>query len=226
MPILLIETSTERGCVAILEDNTILFHAKLPFGYNNSQSLLPEIQRGLIETGVNLHSLDYLAVGVGPGSYTGIRVGAVAAKTLAYACGIPLIGFCSLQGFFPGQDGIFGAIIDARIGGAYLLLGECRKGVVSYRSNPELCELKNLPDRLEGVGLLMTPQKTVLQARLQNLGYDAYQNLEERDPDPLYIKQQVQKKFERGEYSKGHDLELMYMRKTQAEIELLQKKSI
>ena len=120
---LLIEASTERGMIAILDKENILFHEELPFGYNNSKYLLPTIEKALHVTNLSVKQLSTIAVGIGPGSYTGIRIAAATAKALSYACKIPLVGICTLEGFVPNRDGSFATIIDAKISGTYLIKG-------------------------------------------------------------------------------------------------------
>ena len=87
--ILLIETSTERGLIAIGSKNQILFEKALPFGFNNSTHLIPTIDEALSKLQIKISDLQGIAVGIGPGSYTGIRIGAAAAKTLSFACRLP-----------------------------------------------------------------------------------------------------------------------------------------
>src|SRR5262249_21315007 len=57
----------------------------------------PAIRDLLREAGLDVRAIDVFAVGLGPGSYTGLRVGLTAAKVLAYAAGRPLVGFDSLE---------------------------------------------------------------------------------------------------------------------------------
>ncbi len=102
---LLIETSTERGLIALFDETTALFQVDLPFGYNNSKYLLPMLKQELKESSHTLDQIALVAVGIGPGSYTGIRIGATVAKTLSFAQKLPLIGICSLEGFIPNRDG-------------------------------------------------------------------------------------------------------------------------
>ena len=63
----------------------------------HGRALVPAIRALLSEAGLVVADLDGLAVGLGPGSYTGLRVGLTAAKTLAYALGKPLAGLDSLE---------------------------------------------------------------------------------------------------------------------------------
>lgn len=112
MTILIIDTSTERGIVALgTLDGKIVAEKKLPSGYQNSDHIFPALR----DLGVVVEQLKGIICATGPGSYTGIRVGAVVAKTLSFAQGIPLVGVCTLEGF-PEP-----ALIDAKTGGAYVL---------------------------------------------------------------------------------------------------------
>jgi len=69
----------------------------------------------LKELGIKATALCLIICATGPGSYTGIRVGAVVAKTLSFIHKIPLVGVCTLEGFSEP------ALIDAKMGGAYIL---------------------------------------------------------------------------------------------------------
>ena len=123
---LIIDTSTERGCAVFFDGHEILFQGNFPFGLNNSKYLLPEIERGFKILGRSPDDLDCVAVGIGPGSYTGIRVGVMVAKTLVFALNKPLITFCSLEAFLPAQKVPYAVILDAKIGGAYVWKGAKR----------------------------------------------------------------------------------------------------
>jgi len=219
MPSLLIDTSTERGITAILDQSRLVFSEELPFGYNNSKHLVPQIMRAFKQTGLSAQLLDYIAVGIGPGSYTGIRVGVIVAKSLAYAAGLPLVGVCSLMGFVPSGDGAFAAIMDAKMGGAYILVGNKGRDGVCYTSQPEVCALEKLGQKLEGVSALATPHSAVLQPKLQALYPGNSWKWEEKAPDPIHMGRIAQDKYEQKEYSLDGHLELLYLRKTQAETE-------
>lgn len=97
MRVLGIETSTRRGSVALFDAGRPVFslhHEKLNA---HAETLLPLVERVLAETGSSRSSLDRLAVGVGPGSFTGLRVGIALAQGIALGLDRPLAGVGSLR---------------------------------------------------------------------------------------------------------------------------------
>lgn len=215
MPALFIETATERGMVAILDKEQILSHVILPFGHQNSRHLLPEIERILGELKLAVKDLEYIACGKGPGSYTGIRVGAIVAKSLSFACNIPLIGISTLQTFIPDEEGEFAALIDAKIGGVYMIKGIKKDNTIVYHSEPEIVETSKMENGLAGIGSIVTPLVAPLRGKLSNLPL----KWEEKGPDPRQMGKIAEQKFQSGEFSVDGFFEIDYLRKTQAEIE-------
>lgn len=219
MPVLILDTSTERGFVAIVEGSELLFHIQLPFGLQNADNLLPEIQRGLASTGFSINEMAFVGVGIGPGSYTGMRVGATVAKTLAFACGLPLVGVCSLDAFVPQIEGVFAAVIDAKIGGVYLQTGYFSRGCVSELSGPQMHSVNRAVEILQNVPTLVTPNATQLRPKIERETAAVQWQWQESYPSPMDMAWRSKQKFERREFSLDGHLELLYLRKTQAEIE-------
>lgn len=96
-PLLVLDTSTDRAAVALgLADGTSLL---APSGQSrqHGRGLLASIHDLLHRASVRPGDLVAIGVGLGPGSFTGLRIGLTAAKTLAYAVGCPLYGFDSLE---------------------------------------------------------------------------------------------------------------------------------
>jgi tRNA threonylcarbamoyladenosine biosynthesis protein TsaB len=216
---LLIETSTERGVVAILEGLKLISKIELPFGLSNSSYLLPAIENQSHTHRLTIKDFQLIVVGVGPGSYTGIRVAATTAKSLAYASRLPLIGVCSLEGFTPENEGPFAALIDAKIGGAYLLKGMMQKGKCSYSVAPAVFPLEKLQVELQDITTIVTPNSKIIKTKLEELFPDSNWKWEECCPNPIQIVATGIYKFENGIASDVNSLELLYLRKTQAELE-------
>lgn len=97
MLVLAIETSHEPGSIALLRDGILLEECSLSADRRRGQSLILEIQRLFFRHSLVPNQTGLVAVGIGPGSFTGLRVGIVAAKTIAYACGIPVAAFPTLH---------------------------------------------------------------------------------------------------------------------------------
>jgi tRNA threonylcarbamoyladenosine biosynthesis protein TsaB len=95
--LLALDTSTSTMSIAILEDGKLLRETHIHAERNHSLHLMPMIQQLTQAMGMKLADLSGIAVGVGPGSYTGVRIGVTAAKTLAWTLKLPLIGVSSLE---------------------------------------------------------------------------------------------------------------------------------
>lgn len=216
---LLIETCTERAIAAVFENECLLKHTDLPFGYNNSKFLLPALEALLSDTGISMADLSLIAAGIGPGSYTGIRVGAITAKSLAYALKIPLAGICSLEGFVPQKNGKFAAMIDAKIGGAYLLSGQKSEAGIIYFSEPKVCPIDRIGEELHGIEIIVTPDSRNIRPKIMEAIPNMPLEWEESGPNPSHLIRSAMKKWNDGTLSHDGQLELLYLRKTQAEIE-------
>lgn len=95
--ILAIETTQRQGSIALLDDESIEFHHTLPADNRSAASLAPEIKAVCARHQWALSSIDLIAVTTGPGSFTGLRVGIVTAKTLGYALDTPVVGINTLD---------------------------------------------------------------------------------------------------------------------------------
>jgi len=117
--ILHLETATTLCSVCIAKDGEVITSKSLNDGYTHAENLGRFIESSLEEAGIKAAELHAIAVGKGPGSYTGLRIGASTAKGLAYALGIPLIAIPTLETLvkqprLAGFDGILVPMLDAR----------------------------------------------------------------------------------------------------------------
>lgn len=97
MKVLAIETSTYSGSIAVSDDDEILGEFYFNMGPSHSEKLVPSIDWLLTGLGMEKSDLDGIAVTLGPGSFTALRVGISTAKGIAFSLDIPVAGASSLE---------------------------------------------------------------------------------------------------------------------------------
>jgi tRNA threonylcarbamoyladenosine biosynthesis protein TsaB len=95
--VLAVDTSTAIGSVALVDAGEVRAELAARVSAKHGETLLPNVARVLEEAGVRIEDVALLAVGLGPGSFTGLRVGLATMKGLALAWGTPLVGVSSLR---------------------------------------------------------------------------------------------------------------------------------
>ena len=122
MNILAMDTSGPVAGVAVLNDETVVYEACAVNKFTHSASIMPMVEEAFIHSGLSLEQMDRLAVVVGPGSFTGVRIGVSTVKALAHGANIACVGVDALEalaGSVPYFDGIVCPIQDARAGQVY-----------------------------------------------------------------------------------------------------------
>ena len=119
MLLLAVDTATPAVTVALHDGTSVVAETGRIDARRHGELLLPAVDRVLAEAGTKIDSVTGLVVGVGPGPYTGLRVGLVTAAALGHAIGIPVHGVCTLDGLAraareEGLTGPFTAATDAR----------------------------------------------------------------------------------------------------------------
>ncbi len=120
-----IDTSTTQGGVALLSGQGVICEYTLNIKATYSERLLPLIDRALQDAGITLGQVEGFAVAVGPGSFTGLRIGLSTAKGLVVAGGQPLVGVSTLEAMawtLPFCAHPVCPILDARKGEIYCAL--------------------------------------------------------------------------------------------------------
>ena len=112
MNILAIDTSAGTS-VAVLKDLEVLAEVNNPDNMSHAESVGLAIKDCLAEASMKATDIDLVVVGLGPGPFTGLRVGIVFAQTFGLARSIPVIGFCSLDAIACDGDEYI-AVTDAR----------------------------------------------------------------------------------------------------------------
>lgn len=128
MRVLGIETTGERCGVAVVDETGTLAERRYLHRMELVQRLIADVDAVLSETGTPLPELNGVGVGAGPGSFTGVRIGVVTAKTLAAAVGLPAVPVGAAEAIIreqrpePGERVV--AIIRARPGAVYVSAGD------------------------------------------------------------------------------------------------------
>ncbi|HTZ40153.1 MAG TPA: tRNA (adenosine(37)-N6)-threonylcarbamoyltransferase complex dimerization subunit type 1 TsaB [Syntrophales bacterium] len=128
---LAIDTATKTAGVALLRDETLLVEYFFNLDVNHSETVLPAVHQGLARAGIDVDDVDLFALTLGPGSFTGLRIGASTVKGLAVATGKPVVGVSTLEALAYnaiGYTGLVCPLLDARKGEVYTAL---------YRRNAE-----------------------------------------------------------------------------------------
>ncbi|HEY2356566.1 MAG TPA: tRNA (adenosine(37)-N6)-threonylcarbamoyltransferase complex dimerization subunit type 1 TsaB [Phenylobacterium sp.] len=115
-----LDTCLSSCSVAVLDGERVLGHALEVMARGHQERLAPMAQGVMAETGLSFGQLDRIAVTVGPGSFTGLRVGIAFAKGLALALGRPAVGIGTLEALAAEAEGLVFPAIDARRGQLYL----------------------------------------------------------------------------------------------------------
>ena len=120
--LLVIDTSTERAAVGVFVAPRSINWTSGEAARKHGRDLVPCVRDVLQTAGLDIRDLHVVAVGIGPGSFTGLRIGLTAAKTLAYATSADLVGFDSLEGLAanaPAEALCVHVVADAQRGDVY-----------------------------------------------------------------------------------------------------------
>ena len=118
MKLLAIDTSTKFLSVAIANDGDILASVRDTGEMQHSSQLVPSIDRTLKKCNLKLKDVDAIALSIGPGSFTGLRIGVATCKGINLALGIPIVSVPTLDAiaynFIKGNEKILCPLIDAK----------------------------------------------------------------------------------------------------------------
>ena len=225
MKILAIEASALTASVAVCEDHLPLAAMTLQTGHTHSETLLPMVNQLLAHAGMTVADIDLFAVPVGPGSFTGIRIGVSLIKGLAFDSGKPCVGLSSLEAMsynLAGCPGILCPVMDARRNQLYNALFAWKDGALVRLCEDRLIPASELAKELAAYGqpVYVTGEGSAI---LQKAVADT---AELRFPSPLMATQNAVSVAQLAlvEYEKGNavnDFELLpvYLRPSQAERE-------
>ena len=223
MNILAMDTSSLTATVAVLTDEKLLGEFSVSNKLTHSQTIMPMTDTLLKTASMTLDDIDVFAVSVGPGSFTGLRIGMATVKTFAQALDKPIIGVSSLAAVahsFSFTDYLVCPIMDARRSEVYNAIYKNGEECVSPRAlhiDELLEEIKDEKVIFAGDGVLVHSDKLkvkenwsiapehLLLPKASSLAYEALKRAKSNDFDDLYT------------------LNPVYLRKSQAEREREEK---
>ena len=146
MILLALDTALEACSVAILDGEQVLAARSEPMPRGHQERLALLVEELMAEAGLAFPALNRIGVTVGPGSFTGLRVGLSFAKGLGFALGRPVVGVGTLQALAGSRsaDGLKAAVIDARRDQVYMQAFQGPEAA----SHPEALSLKDAADLL------------------------------------------------------------------------------
>lgn len=214
--LLAIETSTLAGGVALLDGERVLGEYLLDVRVTHSERLMPAIDRLLTDAGWTVAALDGLAVAVGPGSFTGLRIGLSTAKGLAWARGIPVAAVPTLDAMaasLPFCPLPVCPVLDARRGEVYCSMyrwdGAAMRREWDYLAIPpeSLAARLGEPTVLLGDGAATVPSRHARVAPPHR-----------RMPSPAAVGVLGLARFHAGEVVSATELSPLYLRPSEAEL--------
>ena len=122
MKLLALDTSGPVAGVALLSEDKIVYECAAVNRMTHSVNLLPMVEEAFVRGGLTLSQLNLLAVVVGPGSFTGVRIGVSTVKGMAHGANLPCVGVDALEALAAGisdTDAVLCPIQDARAGQVY-----------------------------------------------------------------------------------------------------------
>ncbi|MEG1390725.1 MAG: tRNA (adenosine(37)-N6)-threonylcarbamoyltransferase complex dimerization subunit type 1 TsaB [Angelakisella sp.] len=152
MKILALEASSAAGSAAVCEEDKVIGESFLHTAKTHSQTLLPMTEQLLCACDTTLSQLDFLAVTVGPGSFTGLRIAIAAVKGMAMGADKPCVGVSMLEALaynLRGFEGIGAAVMDARCEQVYTALFALEDGKVRRLTPDMAIPLTELSEMLQ-----------------------------------------------------------------------------
>lgn len=151
MKILGVDTSTKIASIAVIDEEKVLGEYTLNQEMSHSENLIPMIKELLNNLYINIEDIDMYSVAIGPGSFTGLRIGVAAVKSLAHLFNKPIVGISTLEGMaynLPHNEIVI-PMIDARRDRVYTGVYSWENGVLKTIKADDVVEMNTLLEDLK-----------------------------------------------------------------------------
>ena len=227
MKILALESSAKSVSTAVVEDGAVLAGSCQHIALTHSETLLPLIEAMLRNARLSLADMDAFAVAVGPGSFTGLRIGVAALKGLAWAQDKPCIAVSTLEAMAYNSavhNGLLLAAMDARRGQIYHARFAVCDGSVERLCPDMAIALSELAQQLSTDSaqerIVVGDGAELCASYLQEQGIACtLAPMRVRRQDAVGVGLAAQSYAARGEFCTARELLPVYLRQSQAERE-------
>lgn len=233
MNILAIETSTLLGGIAILSgESGLIAEVKLNVKSTHSERLMTETAHVLEQASLSIGDIDAFAVSIGPGSFTGLRIGVSTVKGFSYATGTPIVSVPTLEAMalnFPFSRHPVCTLVDARKKEVYAAVFRWEGEGVSRVLEEMPVKVERLltyverEEVLTGEKILFTGEGALLyrDTIISRMAERAiFPPPDKMVPSPANVAYIGLQKAVRGEFSEPVSLVPFYIRKSEAEIKI------
>ena len=152
---LALDTSTRVCTVGLVQDGHVLAEYDISVGLTHSEGLMPQLDQMFARTGIKKENIDRIAVSIGPGSFTGLRIGLAAAEAMAYAwqCGICGVNTLEAMAYnIPVEGVVLVPVLDAQKGNFYAAFYEWTDGELRKVRPVEMADRETLLQQLQACG--------------------------------------------------------------------------
>ena len=191
MMLLALDTTAAVATAALFRDGTLVTEQEADAGQKHAETALPLIETLLEENGVTIDQIDLFAVDIGPGSFTGVRIGVSLVNALAFASGkrvVPVDSLRTLALSVEEPEKPVCALIDARNGNAYAALYQQGKTLIEPCAVEIQPFLATLPADTVFVGDVQSAEKSFPRARFVGLAAQLPQAASVNEAEPLYLR--------------------------------------
>ena len=152
---LALDTATRVCTVGLVQDGQVLAEYDISVGLTHSEGLMPQLDQMFARTGIKKENIDRIAVSIGPGSFTGLRIGLAAAEAMAYAwqCGICGVNTLEAMAYnIPVEGVVLVPVLDAQKGNFYAAFYEWTDGELRKVRPVEMADRETLLQQLQACG--------------------------------------------------------------------------
>ncbi len=141
---MILDTALDYSYLALLDDENLIYESYEIGKANHSETLMPKLELALKDNNVSLKDLDEIYVGIGPGSYTGVRIAVVVCKMLAAMNNTKLYAISSLAVLASSRGEKCVPLVDCRRGRCYTATFDYENGIQKRVSDDEVKEIVSL----------------------------------------------------------------------------------